>query len=369
MRASGSRERGFTLVKLPFDRLKAVSQRERGAFTLVELLVVIAIIGILVALLLPAIQAAREAARRSACANNLKQVTLAMLNVHDTKKQFPLGAYTAAQRNSVDEEDGLGWATRILPALEEQAAYDELARNQIPGYTDNAWQPGIFKAAVAAGIIPIPGGDNVINTFLCPSVDLSALPALAPDGGHYGIPGTPINAGYGTSHYKASRGYCDRGMYWRVSEGLRVGNCPAFDIDGDGTLDVPTKVRFTRVRIQDVLDGTSKTIAVGESAFFTSPADFPIWIGAISRDESILFKTEFPINCSLSGVRAFPLSPQQIADLESKGGDDCTFGWHNNGVMFGFVDGSVQFLTEDLDVRVFVLLGDRMDGQVIRGFN
>src|SRR5215210_4187759 len=113
--------------------------RKKAGFTLVELLVVIAIIGVLVALLLPAIQAAREAARRAACTNNLKQIALALLNYHDSRGQFPLGAYSAVQENHPAEEDGLGWATQILPQLEEQAIYDKLKSNTIPGYQANPW--------------------------------------------------------------------------------------------------------------------------------------------------------------------------------------------------------------------------------------
>src|SRR3954467_5721830 len=111
-------------------------QAARG-FTLVELLVVIAIIGILVALLLPAIQAAREAARRSSCTNNLKNLGLAVLNYEATQKIFPTSegwdaSYTDDEKNVVDALapvgsrwlSGKGWILTILPNLEESALYD-----------------------------------------------------------------------------------------------------------------------------------------------------------------------------------------------------------------------------------------------------
>src|SRR5262245_26234261 len=85
--------RAFTLVELPYGKLRVVSKRKGRAFTLVELLVVIAIIGILVALLLPAIQAARESARRAQCTSGVKNVALALLNYHDVKKEFPAAAW------------------------------------------------------------------------------------------------------------------------------------------------------------------------------------------------------------------------------------------------------------------------------------
>src|SRR3954463_2841349 len=105
------------------NKLLDSSAHKRTGFTLVELLVVIAIIGLLVALLLPAIQSAREAARRTACTNNLKQMALALLNYHDVRGQFPLGAYSAVAEDHPAEEDGLGWATQILPQLEKQPIY------------------------------------------------------------------------------------------------------------------------------------------------------------------------------------------------------------------------------------------------------
>src|SRR5215211_3597331 len=92
----------------------------RTGFTLVELLVVIAIIGILVAFLLPAVQAAREASRRSQCQNNLKQIGVALQNHHDARRAFPMG------RNGMDQK-AVSWAFFILPYLEETAIYNSWA--------------------------------------------------------------------------------------------------------------------------------------------------------------------------------------------------------------------------------------------------
>jgi prepilin-type N-terminal cleavage/methylation domain-containing protein/prepilin-type processing-associated H-X9-DG protein len=125
-------KRSFTLMELPavpFDRLKPRSRRRCVAFTLVELLVVIAIIGILVALLLPAIQAARESARRAQCVNNLKQVGVAFQNYHDTYKQLPIGAYSCCWGT---------WQMAILPFIEEQQLGDiyQFLPKEIPVYDD-----------------------------------------------------------------------------------------------------------------------------------------------------------------------------------------------------------------------------------------
>src|SRR4051794_11141953 len=106
-------------------RASSAAAAQRRGFTLVELLVVIAIIGILVALLLPAIQAAREAARRSGCSNNLKNLGLAVLNHHDVMKHFPvnMGSYIGGE--SPKEQPGVGWILNTLPQLEEQPLFDQ----------------------------------------------------------------------------------------------------------------------------------------------------------------------------------------------------------------------------------------------------
>src|SRR6186713_641470 len=104
----------------------------RRAFTLVELLVVIAIIGILVALLLPAIQAARESARRSQCTSNLKNIALALINYHDTKKEFPAAVRNPKGSTATPLDDTRlfwNWAIDILPNIEERALADSLTIN------------------------------------------------------------------------------------------------------------------------------------------------------------------------------------------------------------------------------------------------
>jgi prepilin-type N-terminal cleavage/methylation domain-containing protein len=350
--------------------MRTSHRRQRHAFTLVELLVVIAIIGVLVALLLPAVQAAREAARRTTCTNNLKQLSLALLTTHDAIGEFPRGAYTAPKKNDPAAEDGLGWATKILPYLDQQNVYNQIVANPLPNYGRNPWKPGIFAAAYAAAQKPLAGGETVISAFLCPSTPADQLPYQAPDGGHFGISvSVPFeNTGYGSSHYKGSRGFCDNGMFWRTAEGLAVSSC-SIDLNGDGVVDSVSKDAYTKIRMKDVSDGASNTIALGEAAYFVSVEDYPIWMGTAMEDGSTLFKTRDAINCNISGA-TFPLSPWNLAKLPAgSGSDDCSFSWHAGGAFFGFVDGSVHFLTEDLDLTTFALLGDRRDGEIAGAFN
>jgi hypothetical protein len=138
------------------------------------------------------------------------------------------------------------------------------------------------------------------------------------------------------------------------------------DYNGDGILnDRVEKRRISRIRLTDVTDGSSKTIAVGESAYFVDAESFPTWVGAFFEDGAVLFKTRDVINCRLGSSLQFPLTQNIIDTLPGgSGSDDCSYSWHPGGAFFGFLDGSAHFLTEDLDQRVFQLLGDRRDGEV-----
>ncbi len=298
------------------------------AFTLVELLVVIAIIAMLVTLLLPAVQAAREAARAMQCKNNLKQMGLALLNFHGAHNEYPIGVYGG---ETSFEEEGYGWATKILPFMEEQGVYDLISKNYIPNETTPPWdRPGIILASRSAVNGVIPGGNAEIGIFKCPS---SPLPPHAP-------PESP-SAGYATSDYKACNGWGDRGMFFHIADGLRAG--------------------FRSISIKKIEDGTSKTIALGESAYVPANNDWPVWIGGVSRDEQTLFKTQPPsvINCSV-GPKVFL---GQVID------DDCAFGWHaGNGAQFAFADGSVHFLSAAIEWQTYQNLGDRVDGQPLGSF-
>jgi prepilin-type N-terminal cleavage/methylation domain-containing protein len=188
MRSSLSRaRRAFTLVELA-----AESKRNRAAFTLVELLVVIAIIGILVALLLPAVQAAREAARRMSCSNNIKNIGLACISYHDTKKHLPTSVGQWAEevdRNHVwigppggslsvanggTGWSGKGWIVDILPYIEEQVGYDLIIdgiKNSTPGFGARP-----TRGSGVGAMSSRPYVEQQPKFLTCPS-DPSALPS------------------------------------------------------------------------------------------------------------------------------------------------------------------------------------------------
>lgn len=240
--------------------------RARPGFTLVELLVVIAIIGVMVGLLLPAVQAAREASRRMTCSNKLKQIGLAIHNYESAHNRLP-GGYQSFNRYHLigtlapedfdaltwDATTGWAWTAAILPFLEQQSVYDAI------DFASPLWEPRF--ASVRELTLPV---------FLCPSAtggDL-AFNVVDESGANLIKRGVPIRLG--RSHYVASHG---REEAW----GERSG--PAGGLQGEvGRIADGPFFRNSAIRFTDVLDGLSNTIFIGEH---TSRLSDKSWAGIV----------------------------------------------------------------------------------------
>jgi prepilin-type N-terminal cleavage/methylation domain-containing protein len=229
-------------------------KKSNRGFTLVELLVVIAIIGILVALLLPAVQAAREAARRSQCMNNLKQIGIALQNYHSRNKTFPIGAALG---------EGAMWSGYILADLEETALADALTIDYVKSRPYAHDQPSY--GAVSDPYKNVTACETVIPVFRCPSVP---VPEHVPDRGqnskHYvqrRVPATYIACASGISTSQAiTQVFKSEFHRWlEQTDGVMYG-VQVKDY-------VPPKATFGKglVSMAKITDGTSKTIAVGEA--------------------------------------------------------------------------------------------------------
>jgi prepilin-type N-terminal cleavage/methylation domain-containing protein/prepilin-type processing-associated H-X9-DG protein len=311
---------------------------KRCAFTLVELLVVIAIIGVLVALLLPAVQSAREAARRQSCLNNLKQIGLAMHNYHDTWQKLPAGAQ-GGKTSNVD--DGFGWGVAILPFIEQKALFDQINPNG---------QGGALGAYQRANNKPIPGGETVLKMYRCPSSQLPKIvPPLfrLPGAGSY-PPQNAIMTGYAINDYKGAGGACN-------------------GRDDDGVLGKIAELPWCR--FAEITDGLSNQLMIGESTIVTGNSrtaasvtvieDWPIWIGAPNTDESIRIngRTSNPINCGCT-------PNNMVLALD----DDCAFSFHSGGAQFTFCDGSARFISQNISIQTYCNLHGRDDGRTLGDF-
>lgn len=233
-----------------------VRTRSRRAFTLVELLVVIAIIGILVALLLPAIQAAREAARRSQCANNLKQLGLALHNFHDTYQRLPPGG--SIDQRPFGEHPGGGaawgasWLAHILPNVEQGALVEQLSFRGNSGwaYQDPA---GVYPNNRAISNVTIP-------SYACPS---SPLPTVvsSPPPGNLGPVQLVTYVGISGAINGLIPGYTET----RTNNGNAAipGCCSGGRVSAGGVLFPNGKIGF-----RDITDGTSNVAAISEHADF-----------------------------------------------------------------------------------------------------
>ena len=289
----------------------------RRGFTLVELLVVIAIIGILVAMLLPAVQACREAARRSQCRNNLGQLALAIANYESAFKALPPGVVdTAGPIQSVPKGHHIGWLAHILPQIEQNNAYNLL------DFSASAYAPANAKLR-----------NWGTHLFICPSDS-----------------GATTNAPFGVSNYA--------GCHHDVEAPI--------DTDNHGVLFLNS-----HVRIGEITDGTSQTILIGEKLI--TPSD----LGWLSGTRATLRNTGSAINGSskggvltaigdvpgwiVPGTTATPAAPPANAALVVGGFESS----HPGVALAAFADGSVQAIQASTSLIVLSQLGHRADGKLL----
>lgn len=338
----------------------------RSAFTLVELLVVIAIVGILVGMLLPAVQQVREASRRSVCTNNLRQLALACHNFESSKQRFPEGCVLG---------QGAGWSAFIMSQIEQNAIAENLDltdSSTAPNGSGNAshWTNGFNKEACA----------KYIALFRC------ASDPVAPhidSGNNFG---TPAIANRVPSSYI---GVCS-GETDNHSDLYFSGSRTRKDVlDARGGMLVPNqKADYfgqyrlkTTVGFSDCLDGSSNTLLVGESTFDTSEFEgtdrgIDHWyIGSYQIDYNIemsefLGSTAVPLNLyhQYRDTQLRTLSESARTNLFKK----MAFGfasWHSgNGMNFSYTDGATRFIDATVELDIMKNLGNRADGQIISAF-
>jgi prepilin-type N-terminal cleavage/methylation domain-containing protein/prepilin-type processing-associated H-X9-DG protein len=298
--------------------------RERRGFNLIELLVVIAIIGTLVALLLPAVQSAREAARQASCRNNLKQLALTTLNYQDATGAFPMGGYLQPVYTRPDwATNGNCWLVPVLPYIEQKSLYDayNVAMN---------WGNMVNSTAYA----------TAIGTLLCPSDAEASRPARMPADQVFfawEVPDPPPTVTIQFSSYAACTGS------WFVQTPPVVPNWEAINASNNGL------VHFqSNRRLADITDGTSNTLLLGERGHgLLSPErrDTWHWWPGPSR---VMFTAEWPMNPQkkLSDGSA-DVGPVTNANPSVFLLSASSF--HPNGCNFAFADGSVRFLKDTID--------------------
>jgi len=351
----------------------------RPAFTLIELLVVIAIIAVLISLLLPAVQSAREAARRAQCTNNLKQIGLAMHNYESTNGAFPPSGestnYTFSPAKTQFVDGGWGTLARLLPFLEGGSSFSALNFNV--DYNE------------ATGM-NFTGASTVVASYLCPS---SAQ--RQPDGGNDGT--DPLDLI--TSTFGRGYGYTDYGptCYTDIDPNGIVNNPPGV------YLATPYRNKLSRAdgllhqgktRISEITDGTSNTIAFGEDAGrdprYQSPYTEGYYDGANARPiiglgpadglnagrrywrwaepDGAFGVSGSPNNkyrpmCELVGWTAYP--GPLLTDGNNAGNNDELFSFHPGGINALFGDGSVHFIKDSINVVTLRSLVTCKGGEVI----
>jgi len=317
----------------------------RSAFTLVELLVVIAIIGILIALLLPAVQAAREAARRLGCKNNLKQIGVAILAYEDTHGAFP-PAYRLFSFSDWDK--GYNYALYILPQLDQQALADAFKWHNASGSVTYSWDDPI-NAQVVNKHMPM---------FQCPSAaagrtgitDYAACDMIWAFSTGANTIGNAISAGYirnrGTSIQSADN--------WRSILMPIVDDARSYS---SSTYVYPyyPPPPDQPMRIEDVTDGLSKSMMLCEDAGRPENWKLGRLVGTCGAENWADPDSWYWVHNTCNGT--------QVMNCNNS---NEIYSMHPGGGLFLFGDGAVRFLPQDINLEVFVCLFTRSCGDIVR---
>jgi prepilin-type N-terminal cleavage/methylation domain-containing protein/prepilin-type processing-associated H-X9-DG protein len=293
--------------------------RQKTGFTLVELLVVIAIIAVLIGLLLPALQKVREAAARAKCENNLKQIGLALQAYHDEHRQFPAGYISGVTAGGTDSGPGWGWASYVLPYVEQQPLYSAIKFDQ-----------GIET--------PVNANQRVtpLAVFLCPS-DTTLPTWSARNYSSSGSPG-PVICDVASANYPAVFGHSEPG------------------VDGEGVF-----FRNSAIAIKDVTAGTSLVFLVGERSVKMGPTT---WTGSV---------TGATVYQPLNGPQVEDGSGMVLGQAKRVPGDptaevnEFSSRHANSGAQFVFCDGHVAYISQSINEDVYHYLATRDNDKPIPG--
>ena len=319
--------------KIPFSQ-------QRVAFTLVELLVVIAIIGVLVSLLLPAVQQAREAARRMQCSNNLKQVALALHNVESAQGAFPPGGVTSSTGSY-----GHSWWMETLPYLEQQNVYDQFDFDSAEvgwvGFTANPHNADLLK--------------DVHFTFMrCPSSSLPPMVKALSD------------KSVMSPNYVGIAGATDHPTATDKPAGTPLGGPASGRVAAGGTL-----ILHQGVTVAEIRDGTSNTLLLGEQSDWCRDASGNQIDCRSDCDHGFQMGPgndgwERHFNLTIALHRVNEKSSTGIGVAGNCGPNRPLQSTHPGGTMAAYADGSVHFLPESLEIQVLYDLANRDDGHVLQ---